>query len=215
MGLFNNLFGKTPKAAADAVKRGDGFAQQDDCRQAITCYSEALGLGMGTARVLLNRGECYRALGEQDAAMQDFTAALRLDAKAVQGHFFWRGQDLGEKGQRELEIAQYDVVLQIDPQFALGFAARGNAYRELGQYQCAVADLTQALGLEPRADYFLNRGLAHHGAGNIALAVADYTEAIRLEPERGALYASRAAAYRLAGDDAKAALDDALAQRYR
>jgi tetratricopeptide (TPR) repeat protein len=208
MGFFKKLFGGDANSAAEAAKRGDAFSEKGDCRQAIASFSEAMGLGLRTAQILLSRGECYRALGEHDPAMQDFREALRLDVKLTHGHFFWRGQDVGEQGDRELEIAQYDVVLELDPQFALGYSARGNAYRELGAFEKAIADHTRAIQLDPRATYYFERGLTHHGQGSFALALADYSDSIRLDPSIADCYTSRAAAYRALGDDANAAKDE-------
>ena len=87
--------------------------------------------------------------------MQDFTDAYHLESKKTQGWFFCRAQGWGKKGERDKELAEYDLLLRIDPSFSLGYTARGNAFREKGEYDKAIADYTCLAGLTPEKPRFL------------------------------------------------------------
>lgn len=70
-------------------------------------------------------------------------------------------------------------------------AARGYAYHRMGEYQKALADYDQAIGLDPADSYALyNRGLIHERLGDWQSAIADYSASLklRLDNAEGYLY---------------------------
>ncbi|CAN1210781.1 hypothetical protein TUMEXPCC7403_11325 [Tumidithrix helvetica PCC 7403] len=69
---------------------------------------------------------------------------------------------------------------------------KGHAKYELGDYQGAIADFTEAICLEPnRVAGYNSRGNAKVRLGDYQGAIADFTEAIRLEPDDANAYFSR------------------------
>jgi len=66
------------------------------------------------------------------------------------------------------------------------YIERGEAYRAKGQYDAALADLDQAVGLDrssPAA--FAGRGLIHRLRSDYDRAIADYNVAVTLDQKRG------------------------------
>lgn len=73
---------------------------------------------------------------------------------------------------------------------------RGFAYCETGQYNDAIADLTQAIRLEPdHADSWRERAKAYAREGLSDQAIADETRAVRLKRNDPSLYSERALLY--------------------
>ena len=75
---------------------------------------------------------------------------------------------------------------------AEAYLNRGNAKYNLGRYEEALADYTEAIRLKP--DYavaYHNRGNAKDDLGRSEEALADYTEAIRLKPDYAEAYTNR------------------------
>jgi tetratricopeptide (TPR) repeat protein len=209
VGFFRKLFGPGPADdPAGLIERGTAEYRRGEYDKAVATLTRALELGPPVAGALIGRGQALLDLGREPAARADFQAALGLNRAAVRGHFFWRGQTLGERGRRDEEIAAYTYALGLDPGFSLGYAARGNAYREAGDYPRALVDCDAALRFGDEAALYSTRGLVHHGQGSFGRAVADFTEAIRREPNNAVYYENRAAAYRGAGDEANAAADE-------
>jgi tetratricopeptide (TPR) repeat protein len=61
---------------------------------------------------------------------------------------------------------------------------RGNSYVGKGEYDRAIADYDEVIGLDPKyASAYNGRGFAYHSRGDDERAIADYDEAIRLDPK--------------------------------
>ena len=90
------------------------------------------------------------------------------------------------------KILAYDQAIRLKPDYAAAYNNRGNAKKELKQYNAAIADYGQAIRLEPNdAAAYNNRGVAKYDLKQYKAAIADYDEAIRLEPNDAAAYNNR------------------------
>ena len=49
-----------------------------------------------------------------------------------------------------MQIPEYKGAIHLDPQLALAYNNRGNAYKDLGQYQKAIQDYNEAIHLDPQ-----------------------------------------------------------------
>jgi tetratricopeptide (TPR) repeat protein len=97
---------------------------------------------------LLNRGLAYQQLAEHQKAIDDYTAALRLDAMSAE----LRAAALYNLAlsQQKLQnlsaaIEGYTSALFLDPAFAHAHFGRGNALRESGQFLFALSDYEKAI----------------------------------------------------------------------
>lgn len=84
---------------------------------------------------------------------------------------------------------------------AFAFEGRARIAMRHGDARSAIADLDQAIRLNPnRAGFFRDRGLAHRQNGDLDLAIADLDQAIALDPKRAAPYTHRGLAFAAMGD---------------
>ena len=84
-------------------------------------------------------------------------------------------------------------------------AVRGWFSLEIGDYDRAIADYTQAIQLKPdNADVRILRGLAYARSGDYDRAISDYTQAIQLNPDDAEVYVLCGLAYQEAGDSPRA-----------
>ena len=81
-------------------------------------------------------------------------------------------------------INAFDRILRTDPETAITYLYRGNAYYYLDRYQQAVDDFTAAIERYPTlAMAYNNRGLCYYDTEQYEDAIADLLEALRLDPD--------------------------------
>lgn len=111
-------------------------------------------------------------------------------------------------GGAELRLAACTRILQSAPADAIALGNRGVAYRLLGRFDAALADLNTALRIDPHsAGLFLERGLAFDAAGDHARAIADFSAAIARNATLIQAWFGRAMAYDASGQAELAAAD--------
>jgi tetratricopeptide (TPR) repeat protein len=91
---------------------------------------------------------------------------------------------------------------------AKAFYDRGLAYAHKGDYDRAIQDYDQALGLDPAFAYpFYGRGWVYARKGNYDHAIQDYDQALRLNPDLAVALRGRGTAFTYK-DDYDHALQD-------
>jgi tetratricopeptide (TPR) repeat protein len=94
-----------------------------------------------------------------------------------------------------------------DHDLAVLYVNRGILYQDVGDLDRAMADLTEAIRLDPKyAEAYYNRGEVWLDAREFDRAIADYSEAIRLDPKHAKAYVGRGVTWQRKGD-----LDRAIA----
>jgi tetratricopeptide (TPR) repeat protein len=103
---------------------------------------------------------------------------------------------------------------QLNPKIAESYYQRGIAYGQNGNYDRAIADLTEAIRFNPvLTQAYYNRGVSYWRTGNHDGATADFNEAIRLDPKLAVAYYGRGCACLYYGQKIKADADFAQARR--
>ncbi len=104
------------------------------------------------------------------------------------------------------------------------YLGRAHAYyANLGKYDQAIADFTEAIRLRPTdrlfpivvAEVHHDRGKVYVRQGKYDQAIADFTEAIRIDPKDAEAYENRGHAYEKLGDTARAQADLAMAKKLK
>jgi formylglycine-generating enzyme required for sulfatase activity/Tfp pilus assembly protein PilF len=145
-----------------------------------------------------SRGLAYRAKGDHDHAIADYSEAIALDKKFTEAYRN-RGVAYVEKGDFDRAFADFDEAIKIDPKNAISYDQRGVWRRNRGDNDHAIADFDEAIRLDPnRGVLYFNRAIAWGNKGERERAIADYTESIRRPPppinaygNRGELYAGK------------------------
>jgi tetratricopeptide (TPR) repeat protein len=99
------------------------------------------------ANALLNRGLAYQQLSEHQEAIDDYTAALQLDAMSAEMRataLYNRGLSQQKLPNLSAAVEDYTSALFLDPTFAHAYYGRGNALRESGQFLFALSDYEKA-----------------------------------------------------------------------
>jgi lipoprotein NlpI len=174
--------------------------------KACTALIEAAqGTPQDQAKVYDRRASAYFGIGDDDHAMADDDAAIKLDPNLAAA-YSGRGDIYMDREDPDRAIAEYDQALQHDAKHVAAYVGRSGAYAQKGDFDHALADASEAVRLDPKsADAYETRGKAYDYKGDIERALADYAEAIRVDPKGAAdAYNLQGLAYMEKGDFARA-----------
>ncbi|MDZ7956216.1 tetratricopeptide repeat protein [Nostoc sp. DedQUE09] len=139
------------------------------------------------------------------AAWQLRSPKLVIDAQKT---LYQEGVNKYELGKYDGAVEDFNQAIKLDPQNALAYNRRGDAYYRLGDYEQAQADSSQAILLNPQdANAYFDRGFALSALGKYKEAIADYTQAIKLNSKDAYAYYGRGLA-RAQSKDNKGAIGD-------
>jgi tetratricopeptide (TPR) repeat protein len=196
---------------------------QGNWQAAIADYDRAIGLQPRSTTGYLYRGLATVELGQYRKAISDYDRALQLDNKLAEAHVY-RGVatiaqanlDRSNSGDtRPLAIADFNLAITLNSNYATAFYHRGRAYLDLGDYRDssyyylqASEDFDLAISFKPQDPIFYDgRGLAKIALGNFQSAVIDLNRAVSLQPQFPIAYIHRAIAKNRLGDRAGALND--------
>ena len=93
-------------------------------------------------------------------------------------NIFYRTQDKFELADYEEGILGYNNALELSPsEISLVYSMRGNAKRDLNDFDGAILDQNKALDFDPLyADGYFNRAIAKFKKGNFDSAINDYSQ---------------------------------------
>lgn len=135
--------------------------------------------------------------GEQRQALACFDDALTRapDPSAQCYTQVYRGHCYCEL--REFPVARkaFEQVVEINPGFAHGYAARAMVLMAENNYADSLRDCNRAIELNKTADYVALRASAYFLMNDFSQAIADYSESVRLGPEESHMYFGLAAAF--------------------
>jgi tetratricopeptide (TPR) repeat protein len=165
------------------------------------------------AQEALTRGMALGQRGDHDAAIAEFTTAIRLNPKDPSA-YLERATALTFKQEDERALADLNEALGLDPKNARARNNRGIQYQEKGDLDRAIADFSEAIQADPgftRAYY--NRGAALVTKGDLDAAIRDFDAALRIDPTVAGGYVDRGNAYLQKGDHKRAVADFDVAIR--
>ena len=110
--------------------------------------------------------------------------------------------------KKEEALSAYNKAINLKPDYAEAYAARGTMKSVLDRRESAVDDYNEAIRLKPDyAEAYNNRGFEMTRLGQYESAVDDCNEAIRLKPDFAYAYDSRGTAKQSLGQY-ESAVDD-------
>jgi tetratricopeptide (TPR) repeat protein len=163
------------------ARRGNARVRLQDYQGAIADTTQALQMNSQNAYAYSVRADAKIGLKNYQSAIADLNQAVQLDPKYSYAFNQRATANLRLKNYRQA-LSDADQSLRISPRFNYDATySRGLAKLGVGDYQGAVADLTEALTVvTPKALYY--RGLAYYKLGDNQRAIAEYDRALKLSP---------------------------------
>ena len=104
-----------------------------------------------------------------------------------------------DKDKYDEAIKYYDEAIELHPEFAQSYYEKGMTYSFKEEFNTAVADLTQAIELDPSILSYAERGFNRIRTGDYDGAISDYNWVIERSPSATA-HCNLGDAYRRKGD---------------
>jgi tetratricopeptide (TPR) repeat protein len=192
--MHNEDFESAVKDYSEAISRNGNNAQFYIGRAAaairlrkyddvIKDCTRALSLDPKTSEAYLLRGVASARQSLYAEALADCDSYLKMqNGKAPAEVSATRAYALLKQGKPDLALKEYNKLVAENPQDGSYLASRALCFKELKQYQKAIADSNAAIKiLGKRADLLLVRGNAYRLSGNATAGLADLEKSVELE----------------------------------
>lgn len=124
---------------------------QRDYDGATRMYTDILAYqprGAVAALIHSHRGMARFALGNAEAALEDFSETIRLSPETARA-FYYRGIVLRHLGRLDEALEDFSRCLEQDPVHLESLVARARVHLQLGSPEAAAADLSEVDRLDP------------------------------------------------------------------
>ena len=205
-----------PEVSAYIAKHGldTGYSRGDDIDYdgSIADLDQAVKAKPQDAELRLRHGLWQAAAGNTDAAIDDYTLALKLEPN-YPAALLSRSQSLSDrddkaKGDLDTAIADLTALIGRFKDSAELIMNRGYIYNRDRHFQAAAADFSEVLKLRPKSGGALRaRAGVYADLKDYDQAAKDYERAIDLEPELPTSYIARGNFRSQLGQDAEAIAD--------
>jgi tetratricopeptide (TPR) repeat protein len=177
---------KTQQGVTAWLKKSDAVLVED----AVGFFSERIQQNPNDVDAYSRRAWSWRLKGEHDAAIKDFTEALRLQPNAAT--YSNRAAVYHLKKDYDKALEDYAQALRLAPQMIGAYNNRGNLWSAKKDYDKAIEDYSTALRIDPIfALAYRNRAMAFYNKKDYDRAIDDHTKVIELDPISGQAYHDR------------------------
>jgi len=134
-------------------QRGFYRMNHDNIQGAIEDFTDALRLDSGDPETWYYRGRAFSSLENYKSAEEDFSRSLEIDGQNFETYLA-RGQTRYKKGLLNEAMADFIMVVTLDPSLATGYFHMGITHHRLKQMDLACQNLQKAeeMGMNETSD---------------------------------------------------------------
>jgi DNA-binding winged helix-turn-helix (wHTH) protein/tetratricopeptide (TPR) repeat protein len=180
--------------ALESLSEGRKMQQQKGNAAAIPYFIRAIELDPNFAAAHAALGTCYSNLREPALASENLRKAYELRGKVSQRENFQFSAYYYHLVTGELEKANntYELWTQVYPRDNVPWSNLGVTYGYLGQYDKAIAEIQQAMRLNPASAVGYTNLVSHYAAVNrLEDATATYQQALARKLDNPYLHLNR------------------------
>ncbi len=144
---FQKAVDYDPESTEALFNLGTALLRDQLYQDAVTVFSRQIDIDRNSD-AFLNRGNSYYALGEYDAAYEDYQSAIELDARNPDAHYNF-GNLLYDRKEWEQAEESFTRALQLDTEFSEARFNRGNTRIRLGEFEGAYQDFSAIAETDP------------------------------------------------------------------
>ena len=192
------------KDAAAYNDRGAALTGLRRYAEALPDFDRAVALDPRDTVPLSNRATLYLASNRPNLAIADLSAVLRKDPVDAKAYYF-RGLAYERAQALDLAVQDFRSAVRIQP-LAEIYEALGRVLSRKDP-QAALAELSEAIRLDPHSPAFRSRGIVYLSLGRFEPAVRDLDQAIANDSSDEIAYMDRGVAEEELGNLPKALAD--------
>eukprot|EP00747_Dinoflagellata_sp_TGD_P210055 gnl/TRDRNA2_/TRDRNA2_83386_c0_seq1.p1 gnl/TRDRNA2_/TRDRNA2_83386_c0~~gnl/TRDRNA2_/TRDRNA2_83386_c0_seq1.p1 ORF type:complete len:684 (+),score=135.16 gnl/TRDRNA2_/TRDRNA2_83386_c0_seq1:63-2114(+) len=202
---FGDALDSAPDDASIHFNRGNARFALGQHQDALADYEAAIELEPGNPTFLHHKALAYQGCGSIRNAISYYEEALKIDPSHHPSRFHL-GLMFHLDGQYEPALEAFNGGVPADEAL---HEARGLVYRDMGDYDKALADFDSVIALEPeKAKHYYNRGVVYHRMTcREQDAIEDLSKALELGSSDAGVYCERGLAWRALGNMAQAVND--------
>jgi tetratricopeptide (TPR) repeat protein len=153
--------------------------EKNEYDAACQTFTKVTEIDGSCAEAYYGRGMARAANGKYEAAIEDFSQAIRCGYRGRA--YLNRGRSLLAKGDTDLAITDLTEAIRRTPGDAQAFTYRSMAYGSKGDYPRAIADATRAIELDRHCTQAYGlRARAYGMLNKLDEAISDCNRAIEL-----------------------------------
>jgi tetratricopeptide (TPR) repeat protein len=188
-GFFPPLFAQTTYRGeiSGDVQEGIVHFSKGEFEEAISHFSNAVALNPKDYMAYYQRAKVHEYRNDFPKAIEDYGRVLECDPTYVLAYYY-RGIINQRQKNLDAAIEDYTQIIEknLGPEIirANAYNNRGIAYDKKGEYQKAIEDYNDAMGLAPDLVHvYYNRGRTYANMGAYPLAVSDFNKELHLHPK--------------------------------
>lgn len=178
---YNIVIALRPRWTDGYTARGRLYEQQKQYRKALADYDQAIRISPAPEPLFeKRRGDLFLKLEEPQEALDAYEKSIQ-QAKQRYAHLVEINRGMPDLTEEERETFHRWAAKRRDRSFRRAELGRGEAFRDLGRLDDALAAFDQAIELDPDAAYgYIQRGWTFEKMGQLVLAMANYERAREL-----------------------------------
>jgi tetratricopeptide (TPR) repeat protein len=136
--------------------------------------------------------------GSYGDAIKLFTQAVGI--WSLPDAYLERGVAQHYLGEDAPALADFDKAIELNPNLARAYSARGSIYRSRGDFKRALEEFNKSINIESNIDAYYERGQTYESLGEHQKAIDDYDKAVVELNDAPYVYRARSLAKRNLGD---------------
>jgi len=208
------LFGLLPLLAfGNAFQRGLQQFDEKQYEAAIESFTEFLAENSSHEASLFNRGIAYMQIENYEAAIADFSKLVTFnpdDANVknqLANALIALANEYFENDESDKAMDYLEQYLQLRPEDDVAWFNIGQIYSRKEERKKAIRCYTNAIEMNPDADYFFNRAIDYYFMEANDSSLADLTKVLNIRQEDTTALWFRAKIFYLQNDYEKAQAD--------
>ncbi|MBH0331723.1 hypothetical protein ABH14_18455 [Brevibacillus brevis] len=174
---YNQAIKLSPPFPEVYFNRATAFNRLGDVEKAMADYDYLLDIEPENLDGLLNRATLLYQMEKFEMARKDAEFGLEIEPDHAR-LLCTLGLIEMSDGNNDQALKTFTAALNKDREMMAAWTNRAVLYYEMGEYDRAIADLTEAIALEKNATVLYNRAWVYEAQEEWQLSISDYTEAL-------------------------------------